>query len=463
MRSVERLVRGHLTWHALALASSLFGCAGISTDLASVRDATGVQAADVSRDEVETATAPEALPLLEKPLDVDSAVRVALLGNRELRATLREMGISRGRLSQASVVPNPIFELEVLPERTSGLELRAEYDVTGLVLAPIRAVAAGVDVDVGRFRAAGMVIATGYRARAAFYALAAAQMKRVIENQSLDAALVSRDLSDAMFRAGTVRELDFATHAAAYEAARADAAEFELAAQDAREALVRVLDLHGDATLSIESTLPPVPEQLDIPVDLEARAARASFDLKERKSHIESLGKHAGVARMEGWIPDVAADVHAFQGARDPVTGASTDSGWAFGAGVRVTVPLFDRKQGTSAAISAELRAELERYQGAALEVRSRARMAHARLVAAHSRAKQFQSVIVPARKRVVEQATLQYNAMQLDLFQLIAAKQEELHAELSAQDALATYWTARAALEAALAGFVVESQRGGS
>jgi outer membrane protein TolC len=302
-----------------------------------------------------------------------------------------------------------------------------------------------------------MVIATGYRARATFYALAAAEQKLAIENQSLDAEATSRDAAEAMLRAGNVTALDFATRDAAYQTARAEAAEAELAAQDAREALVRILDLHGqDVSFSVDKHLPPVPDAPDAPTDLEARAIRASFDLKERKSRLESLGRHAGVARAEGWIPDVAADIHAFQGERNPLTGASIDSGWALGAGVRATVPLFDRKQGTSAAIDAELRAELERYYGAAAEVRSRARSAYSRFVTAHGRAKQFQNVIVPARKRVVEQATLQYNAMQLDVFRLIAAKQEELRAELAGQDALASWWTALAALDALLAGNAV-------
>jgi len=445
-------------WIALGACLSL-GCigTGIRGDLASVHDLTGTPSANVSNDDVESSSPPEVRELLKKPIDANTAVRIALLGNRELRASLREMGVSRGQLAQAAVLPNPVVEFESLPERNSGIELRAEYDVTGLLLAPIRANAASVDVDASRFHAAAMVVATGYRARAMFHALASAQQKLAIENQSLDAEATSRDTAEAMWRAGNVTELTFSTQDAAYQTARADAAEMELAAADAREALVRVLDLHGqEAAIAIDDKLPPVPDALDVPADLETRAIRASFDLKERKSHLEALGKHAGVARAEGWIPDVAADVHAFQGARDPVSGNQIDSGWAFGAGVRVSVPLFDRKQGTSAAIDADLHAELERYYGAATDVRSRARTIHARLVTAHGRAKQFQNVIVPARKRVVAQAVLQYNAMQLDVFQLVAAKQEQLRAQLGAADALASYWTARAALDALLAGYAV-------
>jgi outer membrane protein TolC len=437
------------------------GCVGtgIRGDLASVHEQTGIRSADVSSDDVESSTPRETRELLRKTLDADTAVRIALLDNRELRATLREMGVSRGRLAQAAAVPNPAFEVEVLPERTSNFELRAEYDITGLVLAPIRANAAAADVDASRLRAAGLVIATGYRARAAFHALAAAEQKLAIENQWLDAEAASRDAAEAMSRAGNATVLDFATRDAAYQTARAEVAEAELAAEDAREALVRILDLHGqDVTVAIDKHLPPAPEALDAPADLEARAIRASFDLLERKSRLESLGRRAGVARAEGWIPDLAADVHAFQGERNPLTGASIEGGWALGAGVRASVPLFDRKQGTSAAVEAELRAELERYYGAAADTRSRARSAYARLVTAHGRAKQYQNVIVPARKRVVEQAMLEYNAMQLDVFQLLAAKQEQLRAELAAQDALASWWTARAALDAIFAGYTTHA-----
>lgn len=130
---LERLVIG---WCAV-----LAGCTSIRPDLRYVEDATQVRTADVTAD-VDPSVPREAKDLLAKPLDADAAVRIALLDNRELRATLREMGVARGQLVQASVLPNPVVEVEALPERTSNFELRAEYDVTGLVLAPIRARAA---------------------------------------------------------------------------------------------------------------------------------------------------------------------------------------------------------------------------------------------------------------------------------------------------------------------------------
>ena len=85
--------------------------------------------------------------------------------------------------------------------------------------------------------------------------------------------------------------------------------------------------------------------------------------------------------------------------------------------------------------------------------MRSRARASYARLATAHARAKQYERVILPARKRVGAQALLQYNAMQIGVFQLLASRRDELNAELHAVDATADYWIARSAFDALVAG----------
>jgi len=59
----------------------------------------------------------------------------------------------------------------------------------------------------------------------------------------------------------------------------------------------------------------------------------------------------------------------------------------------------------------------------------------------------------VPAQQRVVRETLLQYNAMQIGVFQLLQAQREELDVELAHADALREYWSAVAALRALLAG----------
>jgi cobalt-zinc-cadmium efflux system outer membrane protein len=85
--------------------------------------------------------------------------------------------------------------------------------------------------------------------------------------------------------------------------------------------------------------------------------------------------------------------------------------------------------------------------------VRSAAREIRNRVVSAHGRARQYQEVIAPAQRRVTEQTLLQYNAMQLGIFQLLEARQAELDVELEYIETLREYWSTVARLGALLAG----------
>lgn len=438
---------------ALLACVAGLGCTSTSvrSDVRSVADVTHLPIAAVADTDVDPALPREARALLDKPLDLDATVRIAVVANRELRAELRELGIPRGRVVQAGVLPNPTFEIELLPERTSAYSLRAEYDLTGLVLAPMRADAAAPQLAAARYQAAASVVDLGYAARAAFYAAQAAEQRLELANRWLDAFAASRDAAKAIAGAGNIRALDFDTQDAAYQEARADVAGLELASKEAHEALARLLALHGnDLTFTLAGTLPPVPATLQVPDALETLVLRASFDLSSRKSQLEAVGKSAGLARTEGWLPDVAVDVHVLE-PRTGVTGVGDATG--YGAGVRFTVPLFDRKQGTTAAREAEFDGLLERYYGAAIDLRSHTRVLQARLVTAHARALLYQNTLVPLRSRLMAGTLLQYNAMQLSVFRLLQARRDELASMLAEVEAQRAYWTTKAAFDAVVAG----------
>jgi cobalt-zinc-cadmium efflux system outer membrane protein len=221
----------------------------------------------------------------------------------------------------------------------------------------------------------------------------------------------------------------------------------------------RLLGQHGAATAwRVRGGLAPVAEAPDIAGDLERAALTASLALREARQRLEGLARRAGWTRAAGWIPDVSVDVHGLHG--DPDDAApSSDADWRFGAGVSLEIPLFDRRQGTAAMLDAEFDVLLETYHGLAVDVRSAAREARSRVVSAHARARQYQDVILPAQHRVTEQTLLQYNAMQLGIFQLLEARRAELRVEIEHVDTLRDYWTAVAELSALLAGGSVVPQ----
>src|SRR5690606_12274079 len=97
--------------------------------------------------------------LLAQPLSAESAAKLALLGNRELRATLRSLGVARGNLVQAGLLPNPVFEFDI--RRSQGRpsdplqgDVYLEYDIKHALLTGARGDVARAELEAARYDAA---------------------------------------------------------------------------------------------------------------------------------------------------------------------------------------------------------------------------------------------------------------------------------------------------------------------
>jgi outer membrane protein, heavy metal efflux system len=112
------------------------------------------------------------------------------------------------------------------------------------------------------------------------------------------------------------------------------------------------------------------------------------------------------------------------------------------------------------ATAQAGLRRARQLYAATAVEVRAEARAAAIRLRAARERANYIRRVVLPLRQRIVEQSQLQYNAMQIGVFPLLQARQQQVQAAADYIRALRDYWLARAQVEQVVNGRL---PRGGS
>lgn len=435
-------------------------CAGpsIRSDLEKMRDLSHVQLpATLENASIEPATSQDVEQLLSEPLSADSAVRIAIANNRNLRASLRELGISRGQYIQASLIANPEVEFEALPERDSLFEFRVEYNVSSLILAPLRRKASRFDLEAVRYKTAATLIENGFEVRRAFYAAQAAESRFKIAQQTLDAFAADRDAAQALLKAGNIPELDLANREAAYQQARLEASNLELDVMRTHEKLNRLLGLFGKQTAwQIAGQLTPAPQALDEQKDTENRAIAASLELQEVQSRLQALSRRIGVTRTEGWLPAVNVDFHLLSGNPNQT---NRDSNLRYGGGVGLALPIFDRKQGQVRAGEAEFDGLQERYYGLAIDIRSSAREARAQLAVAHARARHYEQKLLPAQKKVLEQTQLQYNAMQIGIFELLRANRELLQVELGYINSLRDYWTATAAFEAILAGKRVDQE----
>lgn len=441
----------------LFVGAALAGCVSTSIreDVERVRSRVRMPVpGDVADRDVEADSSPEVARVLASPLTADGAVRLAMANNRQMRATLRELGIPRGRLLQAGLLPNPAieFDLRFQEDRSQPLQgdLAVEFALTRALLAPARASVARAELEAARVRAAGTAIELGFEVRTAFYAVQAAQERLAIAQRGLDAAAAGRDATRAIFAAGNVAELDLAGQEAAYEGSRITVAQLELELLDRRERMVRLLGLSGDETAwTVQGDLPASPGEAPVREATEARALRASLELEALRARLEVTARRTGLSRAEGWTPDITIDAH----------GEQDGNSLEIGGGARVTLPVFDRRQGQTAAYEAEFDGMLERYHGLAIDVRSALRELRNRVRSAHARARAYDAVIGPARQRVMEQTVLQYNAMSVGLFQVLQARREQLDTELARVETRREFWTAAAALDALLAGWRVGTE----
>lgn len=424
----------------------------LSSQVRRVSTLSGAPAELELSDRVEPESGEKVRALLQQPLEVDSAVRIALLNNRELRAELRELGISRGALWAASLPPNPELELSsTLPRGELGahIEVGASIDLTTLLLRPLATGVAEASYEAARYRAASNVVETIYEVRESFRALQAAQQKWRIANRSLDGLAAARDTAQALYKAGNISELDLANQEAAFESARVTAAHLELETATRREELNRLMGLSGaDTRWTIATELPGIPKEAPPTHELETKAIEASLELKALRQQLEASHRRADLARKQAWLPPISVGVF----------GEHEEDLWKPGAALSIALPVFDRNQGETVAAESQAGADEERLHGLGIDIRSAARSLRDRVVLAHSLVGRFEQTILPSRRKVLAQSQLQYNAMQLSIFQLLQARQSVLDAELAHVEAVREFWTAKAALDALLAGQRVAS-----
>ena len=62
---------------------------------------------------------------------------------------------------------------------------------------------------------------------------------------------------------------------------------------------------------------------------------------------------------------------------------------------------------------------------------------------------------MLPLRERIVRETQLHYNAMQVGVFELLRAREQQIQAAIAYVDALLDYWLARTDLEQLMSGRV--------
>lgn len=389
--------------------------------------------------------------LLQGGLTRERAVSIALINSPHLQEIYEGLDVSQADLVQAGLLSNPTLAGSVGFPLNGGRKPEFEVSIVqsflDIFMLPLRK-----RIAKEQFVAATLRVAHEALDLASEVSKAVAEAESDVETVELmrrltDAAQASADLAQRQFEAGNVSERVRVSELAVYEQARLDLARDEMQLLEHREHLNRLLGLWGPATSwKLTEALPAIPAQDLMPDHLERVAMKQRLDIGAAKGELALMTTAVHLAKTSRYtgLIDVGAHVH-----RD------ADGPLLLGPTLSLELPLFDQRQAVIGRLEAQRRQAQRRVDGLAINARSEVRVASAKLQLARRSAEEYQKSLLPVRARGLEQAQLEYNAMQIGLYELLAAKQTQVDAVRAYIQTVRDYWIARAELERALGGRV--------
>jgi len=386
--------------------------------------------------------------LLKAGLTRDAAVQIALVNNPDLQATYEELGVAQADLVQAGLLSNPRINASLdapLGQSLSLIEFGIVQNFLDLFMLPLRKRIAAEQFAVDVARVAHAALRTTAEVSTVFFEVQAATQKVELQALISEAARAAAETAERQRKAGNINALELASQQANDAQARIELLREQTELTMHREHLNRLLGLFGPQTQwALKGPLAEVPP-LEPPLDqLETRAIRQRLDLRAARGAVALLTTASNLVRTSAatGIVDIGAEIH-----QDP------NGPLVLGPTLSIELPIFDQRQAQLAKVEAQQRQAERRLRQLAVDARSEVRAAFALLQASRQEATFYKERLLPLREKVLDETQLQYNAMQLGVFQLLDARTSQTHAYREYLDAVARYWSARAELERALGG----------
>ncbi len=437
---------------SLAALALLAGCASVPRDagFADVQASLGTrldEAVQWRRGGAEDAELDgQVAQMLAQPLGMEAAVQVALLNNRALQAEYEELGVMQADLVQAGLLRNPSFgwsrmEGGGMTKTTWGVEL----DFLGLLLAAPKKRIEGIRFEHTKLRVAHAVLRHAAETRKAWVEAVAAEQAAGFLRQIRELVETEAELVERQRQAGNVSQRDALRQQAFAAEVRLEVARASDTAFAAREKLNRLMGLWGDQTAwKLPSRLPDAPARLPDYAGLEPYGIAQRLDVRMGQKEVETFAAALGLTRDTRFINVLDLGVE---------TEKATGEKRITGPTLRLELPIFDQGQARVSKQEAMYRQSEQRLYETAVNARSEIREAWQRATTAHGTARHAREVLVPLRRKIVEQSTLSYNGMLIGVYELLADAREQVNAVQTEIAATRDYWMAMADLQLAVGG----------
>jgi len=394
--------------------------------------------------------------LLKGGLNRERAVQIALINNPRLQETYDELDVSQADLVQAGLLSNPTLSGSI-GFQLSNAAARPEYEASivqsflDIFMLPLRKRVARAQFDAETLRVAYAALQVAAETSKEFAELQASEQTVELMRSISAGADAAASLTEKQFEAGNVTERALASERAMAAQAELDLAHDQQSLLEHRERLNRLLGLWGpNSAWKSGQSLQAIPQD-EQPLDhLEVTALTQRLDVQAAKKQVEMMDSALSMARTSRYTGLVNVGAHLHQDVNGPRL---------LGPSLSLELPIFDQRQALIGRLEAQRRQAQRRLDALGLDVRSEVRIAKAQLDLNRHAAERYLSALLPLRRTVLEQSELEYNAMQIGLYELLATKKTEIETYRAYLNTVRDYWIAHAELERSLGGRVTSSR----
>jgi outer membrane protein TolC len=204
----------------------------------------------------------------------------------------------------------------------------------------------------------------------------------------------------------------------------------------------------GNLDFKLPAALPKLPGRAQSLAGVELEAVRRRVDLQISRMELDAIARAYGLSQATRFINLLEAGyTDKFQ--KDQDGNRIRKRGFE----VDLQIPIFDFGEVRVREAEALYMQMVNRLLELAVNVRSEARDAYRVYRSAYDIAGHYQREVLPLRKIISEETLLRYNAMQIDVFALLAEARQRIAATAAAIEAKRSFWLAAADLKAAIAG----------
>lgn len=379
--------------------------------------------------------------LMQKYLDVEQAVQIALLNNKSLQADLFELGISEADMVQAGRLPNPRFSM--LYARNNGdykIEQALTFNIFSLLTMPKLVEIERLNFEQTKQQVAIKVLQVAYQTRQAYFNAVAANQQYSYSLQVKTSAEASAEMAKRMVKAGNWNQLELAREQGFYAEAALDVLEAQQKSIAAKESLARLLGMSANQ-LTLQSRLPDLPKTLTEPEQFTKQAFAERLDLQAARLRTENMAKRLGLSKTTRFI-----NVLEIGPAR--VLEGSRNDAYKKGVDIAFELPLFDWGSAKVARAEASYMQSVNEAAYIANNAQSEIREAYGYYQTSYDIAKQYADEIVPLRKKILDEKLLRYNGMLVSPFELFADARAQVSSVKTYIQKLNAFWLADTELQ---------------